>query len=89
MGGLGQQGLLNDVWKYNLSTNQWTWMQGSNEPDKAGKYGTQGVTESTNAPGARTFGHGWSDGKARQLGNLIISIVPANHLRKACHCWSG
>jgi hypothetical protein len=46
-------GYLNDLWKYNPSTNQWTWMKGSNISNQIGKYGTISVTSSTNAPGGR------------------------------------
>ena len=32
---------LNDLWKYNVSTNQWTWIRGSNGPNQIGNYGLQ------------------------------------------------
>lgn len=42
-----------DLWKYNPSANQWTWMHGSNQDDETGSYGIQGIPDSNNKPGAR------------------------------------
>jgi len=61
----GDQGL-NDLWKYDPLTNNWTWMKGDNTPGAANVYGTQGVTAATNKPGNRSGGDQWKDGK----GNL-------------------
>lgn len=52
---------LNDLWKYNPNTNQWTWMGGSNGPNQVGTYGTQGVPANSNQPGAREFAQFWTD----------------------------
>lgn len=61
-GGNGVTGRYNDLWKFNPSTNQWTWMKGSNLIDQAGICGTQSVSAPTNNPGARGFGSGtWVD----------------------------
>jgi len=51
-------GLLNDLWMYNPSTNQWTWMSGSNTIPcyacaQPGMYGTLGTAAITNVPGGR------------------------------------
>src|SRR5688572_7868600 len=46
---------LNDLWKYDISSNEWTWIRGSNGPNAVGNYGTQGVAASSNEPGAREF----------------------------------
>lgn len=54
-------GSLNDVWKFNITTNQWTWMGGSNTKDAQGNFGTLGVTAPSNQPGARTYPCTWSD----------------------------
>ena len=54
-------GDLNDLWKFNVSTNQWTWMNGSNSTTQLGVYGTMGVTSSTNTPGARRLSQAWKD----------------------------
>jgi len=52
---------LNDLWKFNPSTNQWTWVRGSNAPDQPGTYGSQGVASNANDPGAREFMMFWTD----------------------------
>ena len=54
-------GNLNDMWKYNISTNQWTWVGGSNQIDQLGVYGTQGVAHPANMPGARYGAETWVD----------------------------
>jgi N-acetylneuraminic acid mutarotase len=54
--------LLADIWKYNTTTNTWTWLKGTNiatQSASTGIYGVKGVESSTNAPGARTGMHIW------------------------------
>lgn len=41
--------------------NEWTWMGGSEFPDAAGFYGTQGVASADNSPGARLWACSWTD----------------------------
>ncbi len=53
-------GLLNDLWRYTPSTNQWTWMGGSTSTGQLGNYGTQGVPSQSNFPGARTTAGSWT-----------------------------
>lgn len=43
----------NDLWKYNISTNQWTWMKGSNTINSPAVYGTLNVESSTTTPPAQ------------------------------------
>jgi gliding motility-associated-like protein len=59
-------GELNDLWKYNPSVNQWTWMKGDNLAGMDGIYGTQGVSSNTNIPRSRYGGVSWKD----KIGNL-------------------
>jgi N-acetylneuraminic acid mutarotase len=54
-------GWLNDMWKYNPATNEWTWIRGANVTNQNGKYGTIGVSSPTNEPGAREFPTCWKD----------------------------
>jgi N-acetylneuraminic acid mutarotase len=49
----GAAGYLNDLWKFNPATSQWTWVAGSNLGGALGVYGTQGVAAATNLPGGR------------------------------------
>lgn len=54
-------GVLNDLWMYNPSTNQWTWQGGSSESNAFGTYNTLGVTSTNSVPGARHDAIGWID----------------------------
>lgn len=53
---------LNDLWKYDLASSQWTWMGGSNAGNQNGAYGSQSVSSPTNVPGSRKFCMPWQDG---------------------------
>jgi hypothetical protein len=44
-------GMLADVWKYTIATNEWTWMQGN--PGDYSNFGTLQVPNATNSPGQR------------------------------------
>lgn len=61
-------GSLNDLWKYDPHSGDWTWMSGSNLASAAGVYGMQGVTDAANVPGARYAGAAWAD----SVGNLWL-----------------
>ena len=54
-------GDLNDLWEFSPSTNEWTWMGGSNVVYKAGVYGTLGVPAAGNVPGSRDSATSWED----------------------------
>lgn len=64
----GVNGRLNDLWKYDPTTNEWTWMKGSNTVDQYGVYGTQGISSPANYPGSRSFSIKWVDNS----GNLWL-----------------
>jgi len=49
-GGSSTFSLLNDLWKYDISTNQWTWMHGSNISNPSGNFGTLQVPSPVNDP---------------------------------------
>ncbi len=55
----------NDLWKYNIATNEWTWMEGDNifssGTDHPGFYGTKGVASPQNQPQGREQATLWSD----------------------------
>ncbi len=42
-----------DMWRYNPSTNNWTWMSGTNQPFPTRLYGTRCVSSPSNTPGGR------------------------------------
>lgn len=54
-------GKLNDLWKYNLSTNEWTWVSGNKTVNQSGVYGTQGLPNAINKPGGRYRSSSWID----------------------------
>ena len=69
----GNWGYLNDLWEFNSSMNQWTWMGGSSTVPKvnygrSGVYGTLGKPATRNIPGGRNGDASWADVR----GNLWI-----------------
>jgi len=59
---IGNKGYLNDLWKYNPSTGQWTWISGDNTRNNLGIYGTKGTAAAANKAGGRRYSSGWIDG---------------------------
>ena len=49
----GAGGSLNDLWEFNPTIKEWTWMGGSNSANASGVYGTQGVASANDVPPAR------------------------------------
>jgi trimeric autotransporter adhesin len=54
-------GALNDLWRYNPATNNWTWIKGSATISTNGTYGTQGTPNAANTPGSRVSPTAWTD----------------------------
>jgi len=74
---VGTWGYLNDLWEFNPSTAEWTWIAGSKTTPNdftvggiAGVYGQKGVASGQNAPGSRYQALAWvdSDGDFWMLG---------------------
>ncbi|MBL0152786.1 MAG: hypothetical protein IPP93_04595 [Chitinophagaceae bacterium] len=63
-----QKGYLNDLWKYNPSTNQWVWVKGDTTANVNGVYGTKNTGAPANKPGARYGAVTWVDNS----GNLWL-----------------
>ncbi len=62
----GNPGYLNDLWRFNPATSQWTWMSGSHTVSAiyggpAGVYGTWMTPAAGNTPGGRQSSVGWID----------------------------
>lgn len=57
----GSAGMLNDLWKYDPSNRTWTWISGTDAVDQPGIYGTKGVADTSNVPGARCGAASWID----------------------------
>lgn len=56
-------GSLNDLWKYDIATNEWTWMKGPQiVTNTGGVFGTQGVPNAANyPPSGGLSGYNWTD----------------------------
>lgn len=48
--------LYNTLWKFDVLTNEWTWVNGSNITNAMGVYGINGISAPNNTPGARSWG---------------------------------
>ncbi len=62
----GTFGLLNDLWKFDPSAGEWTWILGANTVGAAnggqpGIYGQQGSAAAANTAGGRSGAVGWTD----------------------------
>lgn len=69
----GTNGILNDLWEFIPSTEEWAWMGGSStvpgtNKGNAGVYGVLGIAATGNTPGSRGLTGGWTDGN----GNLWL-----------------
>ncbi len=66
----GTLGWLNDLWEFDPTTKEWTWMSGSGtlicqsngaDCSQPGVYGTLGVAAAGNVPGSREYSASWLD----------------------------
>ena len=57
----GELGVLGDLWMYNPSTGEWTWMAGSYNPNPPGVFGTEGTADAANIPPPRAGAMEWTD----------------------------
>jgi N-acetylneuraminic acid mutarotase len=64
-GGINEYYVLSDLWMFNPSTGLWTWEGGSQTPNAAGSYGTQGIAAATNLPPARVGAMAWVDNSGK------------------------
>lgn len=58
--------ILNDLWEYNKSSQQWIWVSGNNLANQTGVYGSQATSNlstgaATSVPGSRWGAAGWVD----------------------------
>jgi hypothetical protein len=51
--------LINDLWRFD--GRYWTWVSGSNTTNQIGTYGTKGIANSSNVPGASSGAASWID----------------------------
>lgn len=55
------EGCLNDLWRFNIASNMWTWMKGSAMENADDVYGIRGIEDSLNTPGGRWVYSRWRD----------------------------
>ncbi len=72
-GGIGydstvNEGDLNDLWEFNPTSKEWTWVSGKSTANWSGNYGTLGTPSATNVPGSRYGSASWIDSS----GNLWL-----------------
>ena len=89
---------LNDLWKYNPSTGEWTWISGSSTGLAPGVYGTFGVASPGNTPGARFSAVPWTEvsgnlwffgGLESNSGNYFFNDVWQFNLSTQEWSWNG
>jgi hypothetical protein len=61
----GSTGYLNDLWRYEPVSGQWTWTSGAHTVNQVGYYGTQGIPDAANVPSGRYGSVSWIDGFGR------------------------
>ncbi|MFN8711309.1 MAG: kelch repeat-containing protein [Bacteroidota bacterium] len=77
----GFYGALDELWRYNIATNEWTWMKGSGVADQPGIYGTLQVPSPlNNPPGLVETACGWTDaaGYLWMFGGLQLPTIDMN-----------
>ncbi|MFI5217957.1 MAG: kelch repeat-containing protein [Bacteroidia bacterium] len=67
-GGSDSLDFLNDLWRYNIVTNTWTWMKGSSSGNQPSFYGTESIEDPANTPGGRRAYSKWKD----DIGNFWL-----------------
>lgn len=87
----GLSGDLNDLWKYDPLTNEWTWMNGPNIVNQPASYGTLQVASPTNLPEGRCeIGSRWSDENDQfwMYGGLNTFGIPSSIVSDAMWMYS-
>ncbi|MES2594472.1 MAG: kelch repeat-containing protein [Verrucomicrobiota bacterium] len=77
LGGYNGTNHHNDLWRYDIASGNWTWMEGSSTPNQNGVYGTQGTAAAANTPGSRRDATGWlaKDGNLWFFGGLGLGAT--------------
>ena len=78
-GASGGQGLLNDLWRFNAETQQWTFLSGATGVNDLALYGLQGTGTASTKPGARTGAVLWAglDGSLWMFGGTGLGTSAA------------
>lgn len=73
----GVWGYLSDLWKYNMTTGEWTWVSGGPATNESSVFGTQGVADPANKPAGRGYVCHWKDheGNLWMFGGRQITYI--------------
>ena len=76
----GTTAVQNDLWSFNPTTKNWTWVSGPQTLNQVGSYGTLGAASASNQPGARQAATTWTDaaGNFWMFGGTGIDAVGGN-----------
>ena len=83
----GNNGALNDLWKFSPITNQWTWMSGDSMINKPGVYGSFNTPAASNKPAATRQPCGWRDNNNNLWFYGGWHMVAGNAMTMANHLW--
>jgi hypothetical protein len=73
-------GIVNDLWKYDSSMNNWVLIKGHSNLKESLSYGVKGISSPTNMPGARTRGCLWyKDNKLWLYGGTGDNMISGNN----------
>lgn len=75
---VGANELFNDLWSFNISSNNWVWLSGSTLGDQTGVYGTKGVEAVGNVPGGRKHHCGAFDSSSNAFFAFGGEVFPAS-----------
>jgi hypothetical protein len=76
--------VLNDLWEFSPSLNEWAWVGGPNVSNQPGVFGTQGVAAPGNLPPPREFAISWADSEGNRwlFGGDNLALAAYNDLWK-------
>jgi len=60
-------GYLNDLWKYDAASGNWTWVKGASSVNQSGTYGTILTPDPANTPCGRSHAIGWANASTGAL----------------------
>jgi N-acetylneuraminic acid mutarotase len=97
----GVMSRLNDLWIFDPYESDWKWILGSKTVDQLGSYGTIGVPDPTNIPGARYAAYSWLDADGNfwlfggfgcdhtSVGDLLLNDIWRLNLTTLIWTWMG
>ena len=88
----GNAGYLNDLWKYDRTNNEWTWVSGSNTVNQAGIYGTKGtaaVRQTSPGQGSRLYPGSIPVANSGSSGELAMIRQATRAISMTCGSMTG